>query len=225
MKYSTEEALRLILDSRIANVYTAMPGEIVSYDREKQVADVRPVVRRLIPNIADEADDIPEDLPVIPSVPVQWLRAGGFYLHAPLAAGDGVLLVICHSDFAGWRRTGEVSDPGDQRLHSLAHAVAIPGLESALNVLGETASDALVFGKEGAAQVRLTATRMEVDGSSDAAALASKVDQLATAFNNAVTAFNAHIHPAGTPNTGSPATPQVSYSGGASASAKLKVGG
>ena len=73
--------------------------------------------------------------------------------------------MICDLDPATWLRTGEVSDPGDLRKSSLAHAVAIPGLAFE----GATIS---------AAAPALVAADAEIGGSADAAALASKLNQL-----------------------------------------------
>ena len=92
-------------------------------------------------------------------------------------------------------RTGEVSDPGDLRRHDLSHAVCIPGFTPA-----SAAPPALA----------------------DAAALASKVDNLIKALKTAaadaavVAALNLNF-----PNISGPATPDVAFTTGSDV---LKLG-
>jgi hypothetical protein len=74
-----------------------------------------------------------------------------------------VLLVACDRDISPWRRTGEPSEPEDARLHDWNNAVAIPGL----------VPDSSPF-----------------DAPGDAAALASKLDQIFRAISGLTTATN-----------------------------------
>lgn len=127
MKTVTEaELFRVATEARLSAVHTALPGIVVSYDPATQTADVRPAVKRLVPT-AEEGEYAAETLPVVPSVPVLWPRAGLSWFAPELHPGDGVLLVFCESDPTIYLRSGEVSEPADVRRHSMAHAVAIPG--------------------------------------------------------------------------------------------------
>lgn len=150
------ELLRLAMEARLSAVHTALPGVVVSYDPATQTADVRPTVTRLVPT-SEEGVFKSEALPVVPHVPVLWPRGGASWFAPGLSVGEGVLLVCCESDPASYIRTGSVSDPGDVRRHSLAHAVAIPG-----------------FGPRSAALPPPGPTSL----TGDAAALASKLDML-----------------------------------------------
>lgn len=202
------------MESRLLDLHVALPGKVISYNAETQTADIQPMVRRPVPT--PDEDSIQESLPVIPSVPVIFQRGGGFYITVPIEAGDTVLLVFCERDFAEWYRTGENTAPSDVRLHSLAHAVCFPGFYPSTSPLDSSIGNDLRIGSEAGIEVRLTSSQLRVAGNSDAAALASKVDALASAFN-----AHTHTHGAGAGTT-APTAP--GYTGGASGSAVLKVG-
>jgi hypothetical protein len=118
--------IRAALDARQEQIFTALPGRVVHYDAAKQVADVQPTLKR--PVRRADGSTAWEELPILPSVPVLFLAAGGFRLTLPVEDGDPVLVLFTMRAHAEWRRTGEVSEPGDRRLHHLSGAVAIPGL-------------------------------------------------------------------------------------------------
>jgi hypothetical protein len=120
------EVLEEAITARLLDVHVGMPGKVVSYDAAKQVAEVQPMIRRVARTRA--GDKVLEDLPKIPNVPIRWPRGGGYYLHFPLAAGDSVYLSFSEAAFALWRTTGQLSEPGDERRHSLAFVSAEPDI-------------------------------------------------------------------------------------------------
>ena len=180
------EVIRAAIDSRLADVHTAIPGKIKSYDAATQTADVIPLVKASTP-MADGGDEL-EELPVIPNVRVLWPRAGGCYIHFPMAAGDYVLLVFNETAIGHWRAgAGEPAPPGDVSRHSLSYPYAIPG----------GWPDAGAFGTEGPVIVvadALTVCGEGAAGSAQPVAGATKTDTdfeaLKTACTNLATALN-----------------------------------
>ena len=125
-KTTVQEVIARALDSRLLDVWTATAGAVVSYDATARKADVRPVLRRPIPD--EEGEIVQEDLPTIPAVPVLFARAGSTLITYPIAAGDTGLLLFLHLPVDGWLVKGEVSDATDLRLHHPGSAVFLPGL-------------------------------------------------------------------------------------------------
>src|SRR5690606_572168 len=125
MTIALAEVISRALESRLADVFTAVPCEVVTYYPETQTADLLPVVRRPVPT--EEEDIAFEDLPIVQNIPIIFPRGKSVSITWPLEKGDGVLL--CSLTFCAneWRRTGEITDPLDIRLHSLGNAFAIPG--------------------------------------------------------------------------------------------------
>lgn len=192
---SMAELLRRVVESQRSDLHTALPGIVRSYDASSQTAEVELALTRPLP-AEDENDeeDTFETLPVLPSVPVAWPRGGGFYFHCPLTDGDSVLVVFCESDTNAWRNSGGVSDPSVTLRHTLSGPVAIPGLYPRNDTLADADGSNATFGSDGGLKVTVTSSALEVDGNSDAAALASKVDDLQSNLNDLITAYNNHIH-------------------------------
>lgn len=195
------EILQAAMDARLSSAHVALPGKVLSYDSTKQTADVEVGVNRLVPTNV-EGEFRSEKIPPVYAVPVCWPRGNGQHFAPGLAAGDGVLLVICDIDPSTWARTGGVSDPADLRRMDLSHAVCIPGFAPAGSALPPTAKD-------------LKCLDAEIGGSSDAAALSSVVDAMLAALASST--------PSGT-ETGYAALRTAMASYLTSASAVLKLG-
>lgn len=119
------------LDTRLAGVRVAMPGQIVKFDRATGKAQIQPLIDDVVPDgqIEDNERTV-EALPIINDVPVLYFGAavGGHRIKFALAPGDIVLLIWCSSSLDKWLSRGGRVDPLDDRHHDLSDAVAIPGL-------------------------------------------------------------------------------------------------
>lgn len=145
---SPAEVMRDAIESGLLDVHTALPGRVESFDAAAQTADIKPMIRRVLRTATGERRA--EVLPVIPSVPVQFLRAGDFFFRTPVAAGTFGLLIFSEYSIDQWRGTGEDIDPGDDRRHGLCGAIFLPGVHPAGSPIAESASsDAVELGEDG----------------------------------------------------------------------------
>lgn len=134
---SIADALTRVLDSFAGDLHVALPGVIRAYDTASQTATIELGALRVVPaEDRDVDEDSTESLPILQSVPVAWPRAGAFFLHFPLDAGDSVIVLFSESDLNAWRQSGGVVDPGIGERHGLGGAVAIPGLYPRASVVG-----------------------------------------------------------------------------------------
>lgn len=179
------ESLRRVLSAARSEIHTAIPGIVRSYDAATQTADVEPGVLLPLPALSEESEDGRERLPILPSVPVAWPRAGGFFLHFPLSAGDTVLLVFCESDTGSFRGSGDVSDPGTPERHGLSGAVAIPGYVTRPDPEASADGSHGRVGRSGGPFVEFRSGEIRAGGSEDLA-LAAALDAIYTAIANAV---------------------------------------
>lgn len=175
-------AVKSAIESRVRNIHTAIPGRVESYDAGTQTASIVPMVIPTVPGADEDDGEAEAPLPKLLSVPVIFPRAGDFAITFPVRKGDTVLLVFAERDIGRWRATGERERPIVSTPHGISGAVAIPGLYPSGDALSGVDEDALFLGQPGSFGVRITDERAEVGGSSDAAALASKVDELIDAF-------------------------------------------
>jgi hypothetical protein len=147
------DVLLSAFDALQNSIHTCLPGRVKSYDSATQTAEIIPVVKQAFTNTDGSIDLV--ELPVLPNVPVAWPRAGGCYLHFPMAAGDHVMLVFSEAAYALWRETGKLAEPGDRERHSLSYAFAYPGIAPDADAFADApASEAvLVVGSGGALRV------------------------------------------------------------------------
>lgn len=108
--------------SERTDMWTAMPGKIVSFDPASQTATVKVLYK---PRLNGEATEIPDLL----SVPVMFPRGGGAALTWPVKAGDGVQLQFQSRNMDAWYEKGEAAEADTARMHDLSDAVAHLGME------------------------------------------------------------------------------------------------
>lgn len=132
---SLEEGVRAAVLGIRAQMWTALPGILVSYDAATAKAQVQPAVK----SVRRKQDGSLEymTIPVLPDVPVHFPHGGGYTLTLPLAAGDEVLLVFSARNIDGWWDQGDVQQPGDRRMHDLSDAFCIPGPMSRPKVIAD----------------------------------------------------------------------------------------
>jgi hypothetical protein len=224
------QVLQKVLESRLSDLHVALPGRVERYDHTTQTADVQPQLRRLV-EAGEAAKDLEESLPVIPDVPVMFPRSGEFFLSMPIQVGDFVLLVFNERSIDLWREQGREVTPTDDRMHSLAGAVAIPGLFPSAKALTDARNNAIVMGKEAGPQIHLDDTLIHL-GQNDAAefvAQAQKTLDRLSAIVSAVNSFyasvfNVHFHGTGVGPSAPPSVLATSLGAPASVAAtKVKV--
>jgi hypothetical protein len=189
---------RQILDMRLRDVHTSLPGKVVAVDPTGHTVDVQPQIKHVVEGPDEEAV---ESYPTLLGVPVGFMRAGGFYCAIMPAIGDFVTL-ICHDTSLGnFLATGIESDPLDYRSHSLAGAVAYPmGPHPFAFPITETLNG-LQIGHDGGMRLHIkadgTAELSSSTGSSDFVALETlakaELQALVDSINDLKGVFNAWV--------------------------------
>lgn len=163
-----QELISQAIESRLGDIYTALPGRIEKYYPATQTADVAPTIKRPIPT--REGDIRLEDLPVCPNVPVCFPRGGLVSISWKLNRGDHVVLLFSTLSLAQWRKSGKTSAPGDLRLHHLGNALAIPALAPNAGAFSQARADEDTLIMVG------PMIKLGTEDAEDFAALSSKVD-------------------------------------------------
>ena len=120
------EAFHTGFDGRQRDMWTALPGHVLSFDPEKMTAVVQPSIQAVVTDIRTGKKQ-PQNLPKIPDVPMHLPRGGGYTVTLPIKAGDEVLLVFCSRNIDNAWQHGGTQPPWDKRMHDLSDAYAIPG--------------------------------------------------------------------------------------------------
>jgi hypothetical protein len=142
------EIIREYVRQALSEVSVAIPGQVQSYDKTKQRADVQPLVKF---NHVSAAGEILERLPVCTNVRVMPVRLGQYFMHVPCNAGDTGLLIFCDRSIDKWKTQGGEQDPGFAHIHALSDAVFIPGAYAEPDALPTASLDdnAITLGKIG----------------------------------------------------------------------------
>lgn len=215
---SIAEIVRAALDARVADLRVSLPGSIESFDAATQLASVRPLLRDTHEN--EEGDEVAEELPVIPNVPVQVYGAGELRLSFPVKPGDPCLLVFTDRSLDLWIERGGVVDPVDVRRHNLTDAVALVGVRAKPGALASLDTDAAALRHDDGTGVYVRAGRVDLGAKNAAYAVAlaektfDEIKKVRDSLADLVTKFNKHTHVAsslGAPTgTASASTPPVS---------------
>lgn len=112
----------------LEGVFVALPGKVVAYDKNTQRADVQPLIQRGYRG--EDQKRAVKRLPVANDVPVMFLGGADGRITVPVKKGTRVLLIMCSSSIARWKSSDDEVDPGDDRRHALADAIAIVGLHA-----------------------------------------------------------------------------------------------
>lgn len=212
-----DTAFAKILDGQLRAVHTAMPGQVVSFDRALQTVSVQPVLQRLYAD-ADE----PENLPIIEDVPVVFPGSGDFWFLFDVKPGSFVLLIFAERSIAKWLESGGVVDPELNQKMDLSDAIAIPGINPFPGAVPAGAPpDAMALtNRAGTTYLKIENGKLVLNanlvelaeaGATDFAVaftdMKAAFDQLKADLNSFInTIFNLHTHPAPGGATGVPAT-------------------
>ena len=122
------EAQRAAMDGRQAQIQTAMPGIIQSYNAEAQTCTVQPAIKGRVEYPDGSVKSVP--LPLLVDVPVKFPSGGGFTLTFPVAPGDECLVIFASRCIDAWWQSGGVQEPLATRMHDLSDGFALVGPRS-----------------------------------------------------------------------------------------------
>lgn len=197
---SLTEILEGWQNATLDEIHKAVPGVIVEYDADRNVAQVKPSVAQSFFSRDGEREYV--ELPEMLGVPIVFPRFGPYTLTFPVKKGDRVLLLFLDEGIAEWHKGGdEVARPLAPWRHSACWPVAIPGLYPMGEPMSlETADKAAraagpVFGEHnGPCRIELVPGATDADDriklhadAVDFVANAAKVDALIAALKAAVT--------------------------------------
>lgn len=191
-----------LLDAARGGISVACTAEVLSFDRTRSEARVRPLVSAL--RASDDGDE-QVDAPTIDGVPVVFPGGGGFAITFDVEAGDLGTLIIrdrSHDEVDA----GDTSYPvqaASRRRFDLADAVFLPGFVAPGDgrPSNQAAADALVMRLPSGAELRIGSAT-----ASKALALAEKVDARVDTLQQA---HDTHKHTGVTTGPGTSAVPDV----------------
>lgn len=121
-KSSTFAALQSMLDRGKYTTDGMIPAQVVSYDRVKNIAEVKPVIHFVT------LDDKPQERSPLVDIPVLAIGGGGFVLNFPLKAGDLGWIFAGDRELSTFLEELKPTAPSHGRAKSFADGLFIPDI-------------------------------------------------------------------------------------------------
>lgn len=120
--------MRVVLDGRQSQMWTALPAVIVSVNLVSMTVSAQPTIQGTVTNSESSTTNV--NLPLLVDVPIVFPSAGGFALTFPIIPGDEALIVFSSRCIDSWWSLGGVGVPLESRMHDLSDGFAILGPKS-----------------------------------------------------------------------------------------------
>ncbi|WP_027188682.1 Gp138 family membrane-puncturing spike protein [Desulfovibrio cuneatus] len=127
------EAMRVALDGRQLEMWTALPGLVNSFNPAAMTVSVQPAIKGWVQQETGKVQEV--NLPLLVDVPVVFPCGGGFSLTHPVKKDDECLVVFASRCIDGWWQGGGIGSRPDERMHDLSDGFAIVGPRSQPRVL------------------------------------------------------------------------------------------
>jgi hypothetical protein len=199
------EALQVILNQNMADMFVALPGRVESYNSTEQTASVKPLISHNMQTI--DGGEISEEIPVLQNIPVLFQRGGGFFFSFPLKEGDRVLIVFNDRSIDQYMRSADQTtvDPISFEAHGPNGAIAIPGFFQTSDKLSEedaNSSDMMIGKADGGMKIRIKDTVINIENGNAANKSATLAEPLQALWANFKAIFDTHVHPTGVGQSG-----------------------
>lgn len=168
------DLIRQAFFSMIQDVWTALPGEIVSFDETKQTVEVQPTIK-IKTKLAGEIQEF--TLPVLPDIPIVFPHGGGFSLTFPVKKGDECLLVFSSRCIDGWWNSGGIQSEAEIRNHSLSDGFAIIGPVSKRNMIHDYDNSGIVIKKlDNSSKITINDSGIQIETEKNVKIKAASID-------------------------------------------------
>lgn len=115
---------------------TSIPGHLVAYDPERQVAQIQVGIEQRDINGNRSAIDTLVEVPV-------YMYGGSFCVEVQLDPGHEGIVIFSQRCIDGWFTTGGVADNPIARFHDMNDAMFLPGLRSMPNTIPNHANNGI----------------------------------------------------------------------------------
>lgn len=186
-----------------ANIWTAMPGVIQSFDATKMTVSVQPVIQGVV--FKENTPPTNTNLPLLVDCPIILPSAGGLTITFPVAKGDECLIIFASRCIDNWWYLGAVDSNGNTiprsqaeiRMHDLSDGFVILGPRSLPHVIQNySTTDIQIRSNDGHASISINPTTHAININTN-----STVSMTATngvTVTTPTTTFNGDMHCTGT---------------------------
>lgn len=143
-----------MLEGARSDVWTAMPGEIISFDSHAMTCSVQ--ITLTIPVRGADGTQSLRTIPPLVDCPVQFPSGGQGSLTFPVAPDDECLVVFASRCIDSWWQSSGVQAPAEKRMHDLSDGFVLLGVRSRPRALpGISTSSVQLRSDDGTAYIDL----------------------------------------------------------------------
>lgn len=122
---SLDGTIQTAMRSAQAEMWTALPGIVQSFDAGAVTAVVQPAIMGIVAQ--PHGSQKPVRLPLLLDCPVMFPRGGGCTLTFPVKPGDECLVVFSARCIDAWWQSGGIQLPMELRMHDLSDGFVLVG--------------------------------------------------------------------------------------------------
>lgn len=163
-------ALSAALSGLQSGIWTALPGEIQSFNPAALTCVVQPTIKGQVQDQYGNFTSVA--MPLLLDCPVFFPAGGGCTLTFPLTKGDECLVVFASRCIDSWWQSGGVQERAEYRMHDLSDGFVFAGVRSQPRVLGSVStSTTQLRTDDGAAYIEVNpanhAIKLKTSGNAD----------------------------------------------------------
>jgi hypothetical protein len=181
-----EDVILAAMDTRLKDLYTAMPGIIQSYDPVTQSVQVQPCINRH--SLNQDGSDDQRVRPVIHRVPVVFFGGKKGRITTPVSAGDSCLIVWSMASTVTWKSLGGIGSTPFFFDHGIGDGFAIIGPFDFGHLPTDAPANAMVLHSN-------LPIKLGSSSADEAVALKSDLDTFNDAVTNSIATLTASINP------------------------------
>lgn len=203
---SLSGALRIVARKLGEQTDGQLPAVVISYDRDRNVATVKPLIKKIMMDGSSGSRNNLAEIPVLA------LGGGGFVINFPLEAGDKGWIEASDRDISLFIQSMEESKPNTFRIHSFSDGRFIPDIFRAYTISGEDSGRMVIQKLDGTVKIslgesdmKLTAPTLNFNDAMTVTASAVDITVPVTISNNLELAgitMETHTHPQDTDSGG-----------------------
>lgn len=126
--YDPEEMLRMALDAKQTQIWTAMPAIVQSFNPAAMTCEVKPTITGLLRTPEGNYSQV--EMPLLLDCPVFFPGGGGVTLTFPIKPGDECLVIFASRCIDSWWQLGGIRGQAEYRMHDISDGFVFAGVRS-----------------------------------------------------------------------------------------------
>jgi Phage protein Gp138 N-terminal domain len=184
-------AVQAAIHNHALDLEGMIPAQVVSYDRAKNLATVKPLIMRV------DIDDNKHSRFTLSQIPVMSMGGGGFHINFPLVAGDIGWIFAADRDIDTFLQTLTESDPPTGRLHTFEQGMFIPDVFYKYTINAADSASMVIQTTDGSTRVSISKGKISITAPTSVTVTAPNVNVAGNLVISGMTSANGGFNATG----------------------------